>query len=219
MQRRMLPALNARISWRLLIIHVCLAHEWESQRRKAAQHVNYVQWAKTWVTQQGMHICTIKKELGAIWLPKTNSVTIMWYGIVSTTFLLHNMSKEIFFQIYKINLTLQSQCNLHINELKQRKKCMIISINVFVSYFCHCRNKLVSKSSLREEGLFLVHGLRLPSMVEKGRRQNHGHFVCTVRKQRHECWCPANTLFVIHHKTTAHWMVPPTFRVGCPTAI
>ena len=62
----MLRPLNARMSCRLLIIHVCLAHKWKSQRHKAAQHVNYVQWAKTWVTQQGMHICAIKKELGAI---------------------------------------------------------------------------------------------------------------------------------------------------------
>lgn len=56
---------------------------------------------------------------------------------------------------------------------------MIISINVLVSYFCHCHNKLVSKSSLREEGLFLAPGLRLPSMVKKGRKQNHGHIVCS----------------------------------------
>lgn len=210
MQRRMLQAFNARMSCRLLIIHVCLAHEWESQRHKAAQHVNYVQWAKTWVTQQGMHICAIKKKLGAIWLPKTNSVRIMWCDIVLTTFLLHNMSKGIFFQIYKINLTLQSQRNLHINELKQWKKYMIISINVFVSYFCHCHDELVRKSRVKEEGLFLAHGLRLPSMVKRARRQNHGHIVCIVRKQRHGCWCPANILLFTQYKTIAHriWYHP-----------
>lgn len=99
------------------------------------------------------------------------------------------------------------------------KKYMIISINVFVSYFCHCHDKLVSKSHLREEGLFLAHGLRLPSTVEKAKNQNHGHIVSIVRKQKHECWCLANILFVIQYMTITHRMVPPTFRVGRPTSI